>query len=322
MLFKAMTCQVLQARGGALTKDEAEKIASTAAEARPVSTGNSHDESDSKLVGDSKYLHIGRPVDTVLGLDVLMNTSCCHQMYHQHLEQEEKGIEEEVMQLGDRKVLDVLRYILEAEARDRGYDKERENVSLDSFVNHSNALTAKLTKAEVVALRLYTTLAYLNINNPLRSEERQKCSEPCPLPATTRFAYEATRKLRAVNSCTCKNMVLWRGMRDLSVSDYFLANGGTELGFMSTTRRLEVAVRYSLSRVEEDQTLLLFKILVPTFVSSGAELGWVSAFPDEDEVLFPPLTFLQPTGRVDSLEAQRGSSRVGITVVEVVPHVC
>ena len=56
-------------------------------------------------------------------------------------------------------------------------------------------------------------------------------------------------------------------------------------------------------------------------MSSGADLGWVSAFPHGGEVHFPPLTFLQPTGRVDRLEAPRGVRRVPITVVEVVPHV-
>ena len=310
----------MQARGGALNSDEEEKILSTAAEARPVSTGESCDDSASRIVGDS-YLHTGRPVDTVLGLDALMNTSRCLQLYYQRCANQEKGIKEEVSELNDQKALDVLRYVLDAEVYDRSLDEGRENVKLDYFVEHSNAKAVKLTRAEVVALRLYTTLAYRHINDPLRSKERQRLNEPCLLPATTRFAYEATRKLRALNAGTGGNGVLWRGMRGLRVTDDFLAHGGTELGFMSATRRLEVAVRYALSRAEEDQALLLLKILVPSFVSSGADLGWVSAFPHEGEVLFPPLTFLQPTGRVDRLEAPRGGRRVPITVVEVVPHV-
>jgi hypothetical protein len=321
ILFTKMTFKILQAHGGALTSEERAKIVRTAEDAKPVSTGNAYNDSGSKLVGESKYLRVGRPVDAVLGLDVLMNTSCGHQLYHQQLDKQEKGIEEEVRQFGDQKVLDILLYILDAEASKRGHDEGRENVALDYFVNHSSAQEAKLTRGEVVALRLYTTLAHSSINDPLRSKER--CSDPCPLPATTRFAYDATKKLRALNAgaSNCKNMVLWRGMRDLKVTDDFLAQGGTELGFMSTTRQVDVAVRYSLSSVERGQALLLFKILVPIFVSSGAELRWVSAFPREDEVLFPPLTFLQPTGRVDRLEAQRGGRQVHITVVEVVPHV-
>jgi hypothetical protein len=304
--------------------EEEEVIKCTATQARPVSTGISSYGSYSRIVGDW-YLHTGKPVDTVLGLDVLMNTSSCqsHQLYHQLLEKKEKGIEEEVRQHGDQMVLKVLNYILYEEASDGIHDKKRETVNLDYFVKHSNAQKAQLTREEVVALRLYTTLAYSHINDHLRDKERQKQNKMCPLSATTLFAYKAAKKLRALNSGICKDdeMVLWRGMRQLKVTDDFQANGGTELGFMSATRLLDVAVRYSLSRHEEVQNVLLFKIRVPTFVSSGAELGWVSAFPHEGEMLFPPLTFLEPTGREDRLTVERGSMRVYITVVEVVPHV-
>ena len=79
--------------------------------------------------------------------------------------------------------------------------------------------------------------------------------------------------------------------------------------------------RYALSLAAEDPALLLLKILVPSLVSSGADLGWVSAFTHEGDVLFPPLTFLLATGRVDRLGAQCGCLRVRVTVVEVVPHV-
>ena len=48
----------------------------------------------------------------------------------------------------------------------------------------------------------------------------------------------------------------------------------------------------------------------------GAELQWLSAFPHEAEVLYPPLTYLQPTGRTQIVEL-RGYR---FTVVEVEPH--
>ena len=45
----------------------------------------------------------------------------------------------------------------------------------------------------------------------------------------------------------------------------------------------------------------------------GAPLQWLSAFPAEAELLFPPLTFLKPTGRTQEVvlktapkEVQRG----------------
>ena len=48
--------------------------------------------------------------------------------------------------------------------------------------------------------------------------------------------------------------------------------------------------------------------------NSGAELKWLSAFPGEEEVLFPPLTYLQPTGREQHIDLDGGCS---FHVVEV-----
>jgi hypothetical protein len=56
-------------------------------------------------------------------------------------------------------------------------------------------------------------------------------------------------------------------------------------------------------------------------MSARANLAWLSAFPYEDEVLYPPLTFLQPTSMVDDLDVDCGSSKLKITVVEVIPKV-
>ena len=95
-----------------------------------------------------------------------------------------------------------------------------------------------------------------------------------------------------------------------------MRQGGTELAFMSTTTDLRVAVR-ALSRHS-----LLLKIVAPSFMSLGADLQWLSAFPDEAEVLFPPLTFLQPTGRTDSVDAvDCDGNPVTFTVVEVTPYI-
>ncbi len=52
-----------------------------------------------------------------------------------------------------------------------------------------------------------------------------------------------------------------------------------------------VPVRYCLS-----QKSLIFKIVSTDFMSMGADVGWLSAFPGEAEILYPPLTYLKPTG--------------------------
>jgi hypothetical protein len=47
----------------------------------------------------------------------------------------------------------------------------------------------------------------------------------------------------------------------------------------------------------------------------GASLQWVSAFASESEILFCPLTFLQPTGNIEVVEVEK----MRFTVVEVIP---
>ena len=48
----------------------------------------------------------------------------------------------------------------------------------------------------------------------------------------------------------------------------------------------------------------------------GAELKWLSAFPGEEEVLYPPLTYLQPTGREQRITLRGGHT---FKVYEVKP---
>ena len=80
---------------------------------------------------------------------------------------------------------------------------------------------------------------------------------------------------------------------------------------MSTTTKLEVAVQYSTA-----QTSLLFKLHTDSFMQRGASIQFLSAFPAEEEVLYPPLTFLKPTGKSLSIPFK---GRM-FTVVEVVPQ--
>ena len=81
------------------------------------------------------------------------------------------------------------------------------------------------------------------------------------------------------------------------------------------TMNLGVAVRYSLS-----QQSLLFKVTVPDFMTMGADVQWLSAFPSEREILYPPLTYLKPTGRKQIVPVERKGERFLFTVVEVHPQ--
>ena len=77
-------------------------------------------------------------------------------------------------------------------------------------------------------------------------------------------------------------------------------------------------MQYSLSG-----NSLLFKIVAQDFMVIGADLQWLSAFPAEAEVLYPPLTYLRPTGRTEEIVVSHGGGsgkhELCFTVVEVEP---
>jgi hypothetical protein len=79
---------------------------------------------------------------------------------------------------------------------------------------------------------------------------------------------------------------------------------------MSTTTDIGTAASYSISRES-----LIFKIVIKNKLQHGADLKWVSAFPTEAEILYPPLTYLQPTGRTQIIEVDEHR----FTIVEVAP---
>lgn len=174
----------------------------------------------------------------------------------------------------------------------------------------AEARTAELSPAHVLALRLYTTSAFTRVNEPLR------LNQPHPLPCTVGFLNEAIRRLRAVDATKGggqghEALDLWRGIKDCRATSDFESRGGSEYAPMSATSRLEVAVRYASSGAP-----LLLKIATSAFINRGADLAWLSCFAEEAEYLFPPLTYLEPTGRKEEIDVDGQS----VCVVEVVPH--
>ena len=179
-------------------------------------------------------------------------------------------------------------------------DHGRNGETLDDFCKMEQAKIAQLTKAEVAALRLYTTILFLWINGPLRKRQT-----PHPLPFTTLCIYEGLKKLRAVHlsgSAHFQPMYLWRGMNNRSVGKDFLLHGGSEIGCMSTSQSLSVVAGYASSRCP-----LLFRIKVESPMDLGANISWVSVFPLEEEVLSPPLTFLKPMFEQTIMGSKEGS---------------
>eukprot|EP00282_Hemiselmis_andersenii_P005532 CAMPEP_0114128694 /NCGR_PEP_ID=MMETSP0043_2-20121206/11070_1 /TAXON_ID=464988 /ORGANISM="Hemiselmis andersenii, Strain CCMP644" /LENGTH=820 /DNA_ID=CAMNT_0001221903 /DNA_START=108 /DNA_END=2570 /DNA_ORIENTATION=+ len=311
---------------GFLTATELNSIISA------VETCKAVDASMDKFTGELKDLRTGRPEEAATGLQDYMCVES--EALYMGVSKGVAGIEEEANAFGGE-VAELVHYIVHEKASEKKYpngvrDAGRSGTVLSDFTQHPNAVAAGLSDANVVAMRLYTTAAYTHMNGPLRDTKRQAEGKPCPLPVATWFAQEGIkkmRKLRAKQAASDGNNrgtqpVLWRGMRNIQVTNDFLGLGGTELAFMSTTSDVNIAVSYSLS-----SSCLLFKVNADTFMQVGAELDWLSAFPSECEVLYPPLTYLSPTGEQQEVVVERPSEvpgaeslKVKVTVVEVEPH--
>ena len=103
------------------------------------------------------------------------------------------------------------------------------------------------------------------------------------------------------------------GMRNLRASAEFLKSGGTELAPMSTSEDLRIALKYTRGA---DAGALVFMLKAQSFMQLGADLTYLSAFPEEREFLYPPLVYLRPTGETHRFTYDG----VEYTVIEIDPQ--
>jgi len=82
--------------------------------------------------------------------------------------------------------------------------------------------------------------------------------------------------------------VFWRGMKDLGLTLEFMEKGGTEFACMSTSASVDIAITFAASKCP-----LIFKYETKDFANRGADISFLSVYPDEKEGLFPPLTYLR-----------------------------
>ena len=163
---------------------------------------------------------------------------------------------------------------------------------LANFARHPDAVAAQLTEAHVAALRLYTTAAFVSLNPSLRDQDRFNSQRPHHFPITVKLIAEAAGQLKAVRSGTAdaaQSRVLFRGLKNVAPPDQFMRDGGTELGMMSATFDANVAVRYSAAAHG-----VVLRFQTAGWEERGADIAFLSAFPAEAEVLYPPLTFIRP----------------------------
>ena len=134
---------------------------------------------------------------------------------------------------------------------------------------------ARLTEAEFVAVRFYTSPSFWRINGPLRRGETH------PWPMVVYFLSQGIKKLRGVQAQVnperfAAETTLWRGMKDLELDiGEFKTFGGTELAPMSTTTCEDVAKHYAQSKVP-----LVFKYKV-SGLNAGVCIQFLSLYPKE-----------------------------------------
>ena len=63
---------------------------------------------------------------------------------------------------------------------------------------------------------------------------------------------------------------------------------------------------------------VLLRLITESFYERGPDISFASAFPAEAEFLFPPLTYLQPTGHVETAVLVEG---LAYEVVDVRPRI-
>lgn len=163
-------------------------------------------------------------------------------------------------------------------------------ITMEELMLSDSVQGAGLERHHVLALRLYTTSTYRSINNPMRQSPPVL---PHPFAATLYYISDALSKLRELQgkdlAVRNESQVFWRGMKDLQIADTFVRTGGSEMACMSTTSSRKVAEDFAQSK-----SPLLFKFVSTSFMSHGADISFLSVYPGEKEVLYPPLTYLRP----------------------------
>ena len=204
--------------------------------------------------------------------------------------------------------------------RDRGRNNlgaDGGGMRLDDFMKLKQAVETKLTRDHLLALRFYTSHSFTAINLALRDSDRETQH---PLAAITMNVQDGIKQLRGLDAkgkSATAEINLWRGFTDMQVSQEFEANGGSEFAPMSTTTDPEVAVGYAVRKGMTNGSLLM-KLKTFNNLQRGAELTWLSVFPGEAETLFPPLTFLQPTGNRQMME-HKGIKLIIVEVTTTLP---
>ena len=176
----------------------------------------------------------------------------------------------------------------------------REIKSIDEFMRLPFVKTVKLQRPEVASLRMYTGPAYILYNAVMRKYpiDVLETLQGNKYETTIFCIMSGVTKLSRVARIPASRCV-FRGLGGMILPEEFWRvkrdgfRGGIEWGLMSTTTNKRVAMQYSGL---DKQRGTVFEISVGR-VDMGADLSWLSQYPGEEEILFPPLTCLEVVGQ-------------------------
>ena len=188
-------------------------------------------------------------------------------------------------------------------------------VLVDYF--HAKFAKEKVSRPEVIAVRLYTGPPFVKLNSALRAASgafNESMTEHLKGNNYVNSIYAAASGLRKISYLTSipKNRKVYRGMAGYKLPSKFEqtreggGRGGVEFAFMSTTTKLEVAVSY----IPDGKALpMLFEFQVGD-VDRGSSISFLSQYPGEEEILIPPLSFLEIIGDPWVQQTAKGAVKV------------
>jgi hypothetical protein len=172
---------------------------------------------------------------------------------------------------------------------------------IEEMLQKPLAIRAKLNRAEMIAVVMYTGPMFVVYNGILRQYPKELYS--VFLERDNRFSTTIFILVSAVQKLSrCMNipagMLLYRGLGGtLELPDSFTnadengCKGYTEFGFMSTTADRSVAIQYSGVKAKKPQASIME--IRPNAIDRGADISEFSQYPGEKEFLFVPMSYVQ-----------------------------
>jgi len=187
-------------------------------------------------------------------------------------------------------------------------------LELEALLDHFHAKFAlhPISEVEVIAGRGYTGPLFVKMNGSLRAASGKfpaNMTQHLKGNTYTNLIYACNSLIRKFSQISNipKGRVVYRGLSGVLLPECFEeceeggGRGGVDFGFLSTTTRMEVAVAY----IGDKGMPVLFKFEVGD-MDRGASLSFLSQYPNEEEILIPPLSYLEVVGEPFFMETDEG----------------